>query len=66
MKKEVEIVADPIRTPTYARHLLQVELVAVEAVAGVAFPHTDAAAVLAAVQNAAFLSAETLEAVIAP
>lgn len=52
------------RQLTYAGHLAQVELVAIEAVAGVALPHADAAAILAAVQDAALFGSEAFEALV--
>lgn len=51
--------------PTYTGHLGQVELVTVEAVAGVAFSHADAATVLAPIQDPTFLCLETLKALVA-
>lgn len=53
------------KEPTYTGHLVEVKFVAVEAVTGVTFSHTNTTAVFAPVQNAAFLCSETLKALIA-
>lgn len=50
---------------TYTGHLVQVKLVTVEAVTGVAFSHANAAAVFTPVQDSTFLRSETLEAIVA-
>lgn len=51
--------------PTYAGHLVEVKFVTVEAVAGVTFSHTNAAAVFTPVQDSTFLRSETLKALVA-
>ena len=51
--------------PTYTGHLVQVQLVSIEAVAGVAFSHANAATVFTAIQDSTFLRPETLKAIVA-
>lgn len=65
VEKDIKDAGKKKKIPTYTGHLAEVELVAVEAVAGVTFSHANAAAIFTAVQDPTFLRAETLEGIIA-